>query len=200
MSDTTFRHRHSDSFWVFGYGSLMWNPGFDFVDVYPALLRGYHRAFCVYSVVYRGTPECPGLVLGLDHGGSCLGKVYRVATEKVADVTTYLNSREMVTSVYQPKVLPVCVGGRIVPAHTYVVDRRHSQYARNITTGRVVEIIRRGAGCAGDNRSYLRDTVHHLDMLGLGDGPLHQLLDWVERDTQGAPNRNDPKTLGVVDE
>ena len=176
----TGHYRDDDSFWVFGYGSLMWNPGFPFQEVCPALLSGYHRAFCVYSVVYRGTAERPGLVLGLDHGGSCLGKAYRVSAVEAASVTAYLDAREMVTSVYRPKVLPVRVRGCVVPAYTYVVDRAHAQYADGITMNRIVGIIRRGLGCSGDNRSYLSATVRHLDQLGIDDGPLHRLLARVE--------------------
>ena len=167
--------------WIFGYGSLMWDPGFPFSEVRPALLRGYHRAFCVYSVVYRGTPERPGLVVGLDHGGSCRGRAYRVSADKAAGTIAYLDAREMVTKVYRPRSLRVRIASNYVSAYTYVVDREHDQYARGLTTERVIEIIRHGVGCSGDNRTYLRNTVLHLDQLGVGDGPLHRLLDKVER-------------------
>src|SRR5262245_52232481 len=96
-----------EDFWVFAYGSLMWNRGFRYLESRPALVRGYHRAFCVYSVHYRGTPARPGLVLGLDRGGSCRGRAYKVAAVDGKSVTDYLHEREMITSIYEPLWLKV---------------------------------------------------------------------------------------------
>ena len=118
--------------WVFGYGSLMWRPGFDFVERVDARLIGAHRALCVYSFVHRGTPERPGLVLGLDRGGACRGIAFRVAAAKRAETVAYLRAREQVTMVYREFVRPVRLKTnpeRAVPALCYMVDRSHPQYA-----------------------------------------------------------------------
>ncbi|MEP5262201.1 MAG: gamma-glutamylcyclotransferase, partial [Nitratireductor sp.] len=120
--------------WVFGYGSLMWRPGFEYEERRAALLRGYHRAFCVYSHVHRGTPEKPGLVFGLDAGGSCRGVAFRVEGARAADVKRYLQAREQVTLVYRDVVKPVELvdDGLRVEALCFVVDRAHEQYAGRI--------------------------------------------------------------------
>ena len=170
----------AEGIWVFAYGSLMWDPGFAHLEVAPALLIGYHRSFCIYSVVYRGTPERPGLVLGLDHGGSCRGRAYRVAAAAAGEVLDYLHEREMIHDVYRRKLLPVRLGGRTVRAYTYVVDRSGRHYAGKLGLARAAEIIRRGAGSTGSNRAYLQNTVNHLDALGITDGHLHRLLEVVE--------------------
>lgn len=162
--------------WVFGYGSLMWNPGFEHVEARPALLHGWHRSFCIYSHRYRGTPECPGLVLGLDRGGSCRGTAYRIARSRALEVLDYLWDREMVNGVYTPRILhPRTPAGR-PPCHVYTVDRGHYQYAGGLPDHEMVRLIRQGVGKGGHNRDYLANTVRHLDELGISDGPLHRLL------------------------
>ena len=162
--------------WVFGYGSLMWNPGFPHLTSAPALLRGYHRAFCVYSVHHRGTPERPGLVLGLDHGGACRGRAFLVAAADIADVIAYLDEREMVTRVYRPRRVPIGMEGGRATAHAYIVDRGHAQYARGLSFEATLGIIAGGNGASGNNIDYLASTVAHLDELGIPSGPLHALL------------------------
>ena len=167
--------------WVFGYGSLMWNPGFEHVESRPALLHGWHRSFCIYSHRYRGTPERPGLVLGLDRGGSCRGTAYRIARPRALEVLDYLWDREMVNGVYTPRILhPRTRGGR-PPCHVYTVDRGHYQYAGGLPDDEMVRLIRQGVGMGGHNRDYLANTVHHLDELGISDGPLHRLLALIEK-------------------
>lgn len=170
--------------WIFAYGSLMWRPGFAHQACEAALLRGYHRAFCVYSVHYRGTSARPGLVLGLDRGGSCRGRAYRVAARDAEDVIAYLDAREQVTAVYLRRRVTIEIGGQIsgierTPAVTYVADRAHEQYAGKLPLNRAAEIILGGHGVAGDNPDYLEHTVAHLDELGINDGPLHDLLELV---------------------
>ena len=167
--------------WVFAYGSLMWDPGFAYLEAAPALLRGYHRAFCIYSFVYRGTEARPGLVLGLDRGGACKGMAFRIAAAKGAGVLDYLDAREKVTDVYVRRAVPITVGGRKVTAHTYVADRGHHQYAGTQTLRQAVRLIAQGAGVGGSNRDYLESTVNHLDKLGITDGPLLQLHAMVGR-------------------
>ena len=118
--------------WVFGYGSLIWRPGFEFIDRVPARLIGEHRALCVYSFVHRGTPEKPGLVLGLDRGGACRGVAFRIPETKRNETVAYLRAREQVTSVYREVMRSVWLDNdarQRVSALVYVVDRGHVQYA-----------------------------------------------------------------------
>jgi len=166
--------------WIFAYGSLMWNPGFEHAEAHPALLHGWHRSFCVYSHRYRGTPDKPGLVLGLDRGGSCRGLVYRVVRTRARDTLAYLWDREMVMGVYRPRLLyPRWQGGRIA-CHAFTVDRRHRQYAGGLCIEEMARLIRQGIGKGGHNREYLASTIRHLDILGITDGPLHRLHEMVE--------------------
>ncbi len=167
-------------FWVFGYGSLMWRPGFPHLDVCPALLRGYHRAFCVYSHHYRGTRENPGLVLGLDRGGACRGLAFRVAAEDQDAVVDYLNERELVSYAYLPKTLQVRVPDGRVEAYSFVANPKHSQYAGDLGIERSAEIILEAQGVAGLNRDYLINTLRQLEREGYTDKRLHALLKRVE--------------------
>ena len=163
--------------WVFGYGSLMWRPGFDFVESEAALIRGYHRRLCVYSFVHRGTPERPGLVLGLDRGGACHGMAFRVAPGKREATLAYLRAREQVTMVYREAEKPVKLlgSGRHVPAVTYVVDRAHRQYAGKIEEHRLLSFIRQGEGLSGRCTDYLMNTLAHLRDMGIRDRRLEAL-------------------------
>jgi cation transport protein ChaC len=170
----------AQDFWVFGYGSLMWRPGFPHLDALPALLRGYHRAFCVYSHHYRGTRENPGLVLGLDRGGACRGLAFRVAAEDQGPVADYLNERELVSYAYLAKTLQVAVPDGRVRAYTFVANPKHSQYAGDLGIERSAEIILQAQGAAGLNRDYLINTVRHLENDGFTDNRLHALLKRVE--------------------
>ena len=166
-----------EDLWVFAYGSLMWDPGFAFTEQCQGVLRGYHRRFCIYSLRHRGTPEAPGLVLGLDHGGACRGMLFRVARALAAPVLESLWEREMVTAVYKPKLLPVRAdGGLTFRACAFVVDRTHPQYCRGLDLARTAALIRRGVGGRGPNIDYLANTVAHLEILGIADHGLSLLL------------------------
>jgi glutathione-specific gamma-glutamylcyclotransferase len=167
-------------FWVFAYGSLMWRPGFEFMEARPALLKGYHRAFCIRSTHYRGSPAKPGLVLGLERGGACRGRAYCIAATHAAPVARYLHEREMVTGVYEPRWVRLVTREGSLTAVTYVADRAHPQYAGKLPPEKIVAAIRRGVGIAGTNIDYLANTVCHLDELGIVDGPLHRLLRLVQ--------------------
>ena len=157
-------------FWVFGYGSLMWRPGFAHQQTRRARLIGYRRALCIRSVVHRGTAERPGLVLGLDRGGSCIGLAFQVPQDLSEDVTAYLRERELVTRVYQEKRLPVLLeGGERVMALTYVVDRAHDQYAGRIGVEEAAQAVSGAAGESGANEDYVLNTVEHLQALGIRD-------------------------------
>ncbi|MFQ5849804.1 MAG: gamma-glutamylcyclotransferase [Candidatus Binatia bacterium] len=171
----------TEGVWIFGYGSLMWDPGFTCLEAQPALLRGYHRAFCIYSIRFRGTPERPGLVLGLDRGGSCRGRVFRVAAAKADEVFAYLYDREMIHEVYTPKYLPVHLSDRTVWAHTYVANRNHQRYTGKLSLEQSARLILDGWGKRGSNVDYLKNTVYHLDDLGISDGPVHRLLEVVQQ-------------------
>jgi cation transport protein ChaC len=167
-------------FWVFGYGSLMWNPGFPHVRAEPATLHGFHRSLCLYSHVYRGTPECPGLVLGLDRGGSCRGMAFLVHPDDGPEVLAYLFEREMTHAVYRPRWVPVRVDGARARAYTFVVDPNNRQYAGRLDTETLVRLVLQGHGSRGPCREYLVNTVRHLETMGIVDGPLHDLLERVE--------------------
>lgn len=167
---------HHGDLWVFGYGSLIWRPGFEFVERVPALLKGAHRALCVYSHSHRGTPDVPGLVLGLDHGGACRGVAFRVAADQRLATIDYLREREQVTMVYRECVRPVALhDGRVVLALCYIVDRAHKQYAAKLSRDDVLRYVRQGVGKSGPNHEYVRNTALALKELGIQD----TLLDWI---------------------
>jgi cation transport protein ChaC len=168
----------SDDLWVFGYGSLMWRPGFDYVERVQAKLIGLHRSLCVYSHVHRGTPERPGLVLGLDRGGACRGIAFRVAAARREATIGYLREREQVTSVYlevERNVTLEVHGAPRVRAVTYVVDRGHTQYAGRLTREEQLHIVRQGHGHSGANPDYVKNTVKAIEEEGFRDADLHWL-------------------------
>jgi glutathione-specific gamma-glutamylcyclotransferase len=167
-----------EQFWIFGYGSLMWRPGFDYLRSEQALVHGYHRSLCVYSFVHRGTPEEPGLVLGLDKGGSCHGMGFQVAPEKWHDTISYLRAREQVTSVYieKRKIIRLIGSGREVEAVTYVVDRAHRQYAGVLSQDDLLTHVRRGQGVSGACTDYVLNTVAHLREMKIRDLRLERLV------------------------
>src|SRR5690606_2073827 len=139
-------------FWVFGYGSLMWRPGFAHTETHRARLSGYRRALCVRSHVHRGTPDRPGLVLRLDRGGSCLGLAFRVPLDLSGEVMAYLRERELITNVYLEKRLPVRLdSGERVQAVTYVVDRAHTQYAGAVDAEEAARAVSGSVGQSGPN-------------------------------------------------
>jgi len=162
--------------WVFGYGSLIWRPGFPHVERRAARLAGAHRALCVYSWVHRGTQERPGLVLGLDRGGACRGIAFRVAPEDWDGVVAYLRAREQVTMVYRERHRPVrFADGSSAMALTYLVDRSHHQYAGKLDEETQFQLVAGAHGQSGDNRAYVLNTVAHLTELGISDTVLERL-------------------------
>ena len=177
--DPGFDHAKED-LWVFAYGSLIWRPGFDHLERVPARLIGAHRALCVYSFVHSGTPERPGLVLGLDHGGMCRGVAYRVAAKRRAETLHYLREREQVTKVYIERVRPVVVDHHAesrIQAVCYMVDRSHPQYAGKLSLAEQLRIVRHGHGKSGNNRDYVLSTVHALEAMDCRDRDLHLLAE-----------------------
>jgi cation transport protein ChaC len=172
---------HDDGeLWVFGYGSLMWRPGFAYLERVPARLIGLHRSLCVFSFVHRGTPERPGLVLGLDRGGMCRGVAFRVAAAARHETVEYLREREQVTSVYVETSRQIELedkARRRVRALCYIVDRSHVQYAGRLTLAESLHHVRQGHGKSGANRDYVIETVRALETLGYREGELHLLAE-----------------------
>jgi cation transport protein ChaC len=170
----------STDIWVFGYGSLMWRPGFEFLERVEARLIGAHRALCVYSFYHRGTAERPGLVLGLDRGGACRGIAYRVAGALRTETIAYLRAREQVTMVYRESIRRIWLKGepeRAVSALCYMVDRSHPQYAGRLSLDQQLHHVRQGHGHSGANRDYVIATVAALESLGLRETELHLLAE-----------------------
>lgn len=164
--------------WIFGYGSLMWRPGFRFIERHPAILRGAHRRLCLYSYVHRGTPEVPGLVLGLDHGGSCRGVAFRVAPEFAKATLDYLTDREQINYAYHEVIRLVQLeDGRQVPALAYVVNRKHPQYSGNLKPEEILRHVRQGKGKSGANPDYIRNTAEELRRLKIHDATLAWLVE-----------------------
>lgn len=177
-----------DDLWVFGYGSLMWRPGFDFIERVPARLIGLHRALCVYSFVHRGTPERPGLVLGLDRGGMCRGIAFRVAARKRQETVEYLRAREQVTTVYLETMRRIELeepARRRVQALCFIVDRSHVQYAGRLTLAECVHHVRQGRGSSGPNRDYVLETVQALEDLGYRETDLHLVAEALRSQVSG---------------
>jgi glutathione-specific gamma-glutamylcyclotransferase len=168
--------------WVFGYGSLMWRPGFDYIERQRALVQGWRRSLCIYSHVYRGTPEKPGLVLGLDRGGACVGVAFRISAALRQPTIAYLRDREQVTSVYVEKYVQVrLAGGAKVTAITFVADRAHGQYAGRLEREQLLRLVRRSAGRSGPNSDYVLNTQAHLAENGIVDPTLRWLADQLQR-------------------
>jgi glutathione-specific gamma-glutamylcyclotransferase len=178
--DSRLEHDSEGDLWVFGYGSLMWRPGFAFVESAPARLIGLHRALCVYSFVHRGTPEKPGLVLGLDRGGACRGVAFRIPGKARVATIDYLRAREQVTKVYIETSRMITLLGtpeRRVRALVYCVDRGHAQYAGELSLEQQLHLVREGHGRSGINRDYVLATVEALEALGCYDRNLHLLAE-----------------------
>jgi len=170
--------------WIFGYGSLMWSPGFRASQKSAALARGYHRAMCILSHRYRGTPDKPGLVMGLCRGGSCWGMAFRVPAARVRRVLAMLWRREMLNRVYKPKLIPVMVapggrGGRAkrLRALAFVADTAHRQYVGELDLNGRARLVAQGIGERGHCVDYIRNTLEHMLALGLNDPHLARVLD-----------------------
>ncbi|HYM73172.1 MAG TPA: gamma-glutamylcyclotransferase [Stellaceae bacterium] len=161
--------------WIFAYGSLMWNPEMRFAERLPARVHGYHRRFCLYSPEYRGTREKPGLVLGLDRGGSCHGIAYRLASASLAEEIDRLWVREMTGEVYRMTRLAMATARGPVTGYAFTVRRDSPDYAGRLSPEAAARVIASSRGDRGTGRDYLANTVRHLEELGIGDGPLHRI-------------------------
>ena len=167
--------------WVFGYGSLIWNPGFTFLRSEKALLRGAHRSLSIYSHRHRGTPETPGLVFGLSRGGSCLGVAFEVDAARWPQVFDYLQNREQDRGVYREAWRKVTLAdGASVEALTYLVNEHHPQFAGRLELAEQVRLVARSTGQSGRNTEYVRNTAEHLLALGIRDAALMDIVKALE--------------------
>jgi cation transport protein ChaC len=173
--------RGSDA-WVFGYGSLMWNPAFHYAECRPARLEGYRRSFCFWTPLGRGSPEKPGLMLAIEKGGVCDGMAFRVAAAEVESEFTILFNREMLSGIYDAVWVEVMDGGgRHLKAVTFVINPTHPQYCGRLEMDRKADHIAHAEGRRGTCRSYLFETADHLRGLGLRDPYIETLEDEVLR-------------------
>jgi cation transport protein ChaC len=161
--------------WIFAYGSLMWHPDFDFAEARPAFLYGYHRRFCIYSRDYRGTPEQPGLVLGLDRGGSCHGIAYRLPPGQVGASLDRIWAREMTGRVYEMRPVALRTAAGRLTGHACVVRRASPDYTGRLSADEAARLLAAAAGGRGTGREYLANTVRHLEELGIRDKLLHRV-------------------------
>ena len=171
---------HDGRLGVFGYGSLMWRTGFPTLSAHRARLDGYHRAFCITSTHHRGTAERPGLVLGLDRGGTCTGMAFEVAPEHADATRHYLRARELINGVYRETLVPVALQDGAAPhrvrALAYIVERAHPSYARPLPLAIEARLIRGAEGISGANLDYLVNTVRHLQSLGIRERRMERLM------------------------
>ncbi|OIQ42154.1 MAG: gamma-glutamylcyclotransferase [Roseobacter sp. MedPE-SWde] len=172
--------------WVFGYGSLLWNPGFPVARREVATLQGYARSFCMTSIHHRGSVEAPGLVLALDEieGAHCKGLALAVAAGEETQTLAYLRERELISSAYLERDLIVALqSGEEVQAVTYVIDPHHAQYCGGMALEQQAQIIATAVGGRGPNTEYLYNTAEHLSEIGLGDAELEWLMARVRQIT-----------------
>lgn len=171
-----------DEIWVFGYGSLMWRPGFEYIEKAQAISRQYKRKFCIYSHIYRGSPETPGLVLGLDEGGETVGVAFKITMKNKDEIIAYLREREQVTSVYEEVFAPIEIEGHGVKnALFYVAKHDHKQYIGDLSLAEQAEMIAFAKGDAGSCSDYLFNTCNSLKELNIFDGELAELGDLVKK-------------------
>ena len=176
--------------WVFGYGSLMWSPGFRYTEKSVGLLRGYHRALCILSTRYRGTARRPGLVMGLCRGGSCWGIAFRIPAARVRGVLAALWRREMIRKVYEPRLVPVRIRrGFRVRALTFVAEREHPQFVRELDLHGRAQLVAQGVGQRGPCTEYIRRTLEHMYALGVTDPHLARVLETAEAIRTSAVSR-----------
>ncbi len=154
----------------------MWNPGFKFIESCSARIYGVHRSLCIRSVRYRGTHNQPGLVFGLDHGGSCAGMGYRIEPVKQREVADYLQEREMLNDIYIPSMRKIHLAdGRRVEALAFVVKQHHSSYVKDLSLHERAEIVANAKGQRGPNIDYVLSTLNTLQSIGIRDRDLHKL-------------------------
>jgi len=169
-------HPAAEDLHVFGYGSLIWNPAFEYADFRPALLRGWHRRFCLKMYSGRGTPESPGLMLALDHGGACKGVAFRIEAAKTRQELGLLWQREMYGGGYHARWVNLQTAQGPIRAVTFVINRAHPRYLKELSVEQTAALIATGSGDLGSCREYLENTVQHLADLGLKDAGLSRIV------------------------
>ena len=192
MSDALRAWKEGDDVWVFGYGSLIWRPEFDFVERRVALLRGHHRALCLWSRVNRGTPEQPGLVFGLDRGGSCRGVVYRLAGSQVPEFFPKLWDREMSTGAYLPRWIECSTDAGSVSALVFIMNRTSASYVRDLPRPALLDAVRRSKGRYGPCIDYVLETEQALTASGIHDRRLHAIAQDLRKLDVNSPDAAPP--------
>ena len=173
--------------WVFGYGSLMWAPEFSYEERRTGLVHGYHRALCILSSRYRGTPEKPGLVMGLCRGGSCWGMAYRIQAAHAKEALDGLWKREMLNNVYMPKFVPISLKElQRVHALAFVADTAHKQFVGELDLHGRARLVAQGIGQRGRCVDYIHNTLEHMLALGVNDPHLARVLDLARGLTPGS--------------
>jgi len=189
----TLQHWNAqEDVWVFAYGSLIWRPEFTFVEQRLAVVRGYHRALCLWSRVNRGTPQKPGLVFGLDTGGSCRGVAFRIPAADVLASLTALWRREMISGEYLPKWLNVCTGAGRVRALAFVMDRHSDGYVCDLPEERLLDVVRSACGSYGPCKEYVVETARALRASGIIDAKLETLVQRLQGEAGGCAQTVDP--------
>jgi cation transport protein ChaC len=168
-------HPAGEDLWVFGYGSLIWNPAFDYEEQSCALLRGWHRRFCLKLYIGRGTLDTPGLMLALDKGGACRGVAFRIGAPKIRQELGLLWQREMYGGAYNARGVGLEAGGRRLRAVTFVINPNHPRYIKELTTEQTAALIASGCGDLGSCREYFDNTVAHLREMGVKDAALTRI-------------------------
>ena len=179
LDETLASHDPAQDVWVFGYGSLMWNPAFAFDHSEIGTLRGFHRRFCLWLQMGRGSPANPGLMLALDRGGSCRGVAFRIPAAQVRDELLLVWRREMFGTAYLARWVQVHLAHETVPAITFVVNRAHERYAGKLSETEVARHVATAAGSLGTCLAYLDNTIAHLAALGIADVALTRVADAI---------------------
>ena len=193
------RYAPGDEVWVFAYGSLMWNPALEFAESSICQVQGWHRSFCFWTPLGRGTPELPGLMLALERGGNCEGIAYRIAPEQVESELALLWNREMLAGYYQPQWVPATLGdGRIVSAVAFEVDTAHCQYCGDLPVDKQAHHIAFAEGRRGACREYLANTAAHARALGIHDPYIEDMVARVARLRGEDPAPNVPPNCESV--
>jgi cation transport protein ChaC len=176
--------------WVFAYGSLMWSPDFPYAERKAGRVHGYHRSLCILSSRYRGTPDKPGLVMGLCPGGSCRGMAFRVQAGHAKEVMDALWKREMLNNVYTPKLVPVSLAGaHRVHALAFIADTKHRQFVDELDVDGRAKLVAQGVGQRGRCVDYIRNTLEHMRELGVHDPHLTQILETALELSLGAKGK-----------
>ena len=178
------RHRPDQDLWLFAYGSLIWNPAFHYAERRTARLHGYHRRYCLWTSLGRGTPDRPGLMLGLDRGGSCAGIAYRIAAPAVDIELDIVWRREMVTGAYAPTWVRLRTLEGTLDAVAFVINHAHERYAHKLTDAEIATVVAFARGQLGACRDYLFNTLQHLHELGVRDRGLERVAAQVRRLTR----------------